>query len=63
MLYQLSYSHHAHAPHHDSHTAAGCVERDTRDTQKMGCAAATSAATAFAASTSRPGGGTKTVRR
>jgi hypothetical protein len=67
VLYQLSYSHHVPVgrgapdePRNDSHNPPGPVERVG---QPIGRSAATWAATAFAASTSSPGPGTKIVRR
>lgn len=59
MLYQLSYDHHAHRANpvlrdNHSHTTGGAVER---------VRGYSPAAIAFAASTSGPGCGTKTVRR
>ncbi len=65
MLYQLSYDHHARTvsnpvvPHHHSGTAGARVEW----VAVRGRVTYNSAAIAFAASTSGPGSGTKTVRR
>ena|GEM_PF-5120248 len=71
MLYQLSYSHHVPpngyprgATAHDSRHGGTGVDRVARRAgHSTGLAAITSAAIAFAVSTSGPGGGTKIARR
>ena len=67
MLYQLSYSHHANAPTNDSQIHASPVDWDPRSVLNEIMAGAgrrqSCAAIPLAASTSGPGGGTKTVRR
>ncbi len=69
MLYQLSYSHHAPTAQRWGDPAIIAILRAVASSglrvaaQPIGRSAATWAATALAVSTSRPGPGTKIVRR